>query len=110
MSILFDQAEELAIIILAELAEQAQPVEPQIKKQKGKNEGQPCFDELRIWLENNISNPYPSKDKIDEFVQSNDITEKQVRDWFGNARRRWSVFKGKKPRRLKKVNRSRMMF
>jgi len=111
MSILFDQVEELAIIILAELAQPAQPVqpvEPSIKKQKGKNEGAPCFDALKTWLKKHISNPYPSKDQINDFVLINDLTETQVKDWFANARRRWPVFK--KYNRVKKINRSRMMF
>ena len=114
MSIIFDQADELAIIILAELAQPAQPVqpvqpvEPPIKKQKGKNEGTPCFDALKTWLKNHISNPYPSKEQINDFVLTNDLTETQVKDWFANARRRWPVFK--KYNRVKKINRSRMMF
>ena len=63
---------------------------------------------VKTWLKKHISNPYPSKDQINDFVLINDLTETQVKDWFANARRRWPVFK--KYNRVKKINRSRMMF
>jgi hypothetical protein len=55
----------------------------------------PCFDELKKWLKCNLDDPYPTTDKIIWFIETSDLTETQVLNWFSNARRRWPELKGK---------------
>jgi len=54
----------------------------------------PCFDELKKWLKCNLADPYPTSDMITWFMETCDLTETQVLNWFSNARRRWPELKG----------------
>ena len=71
---------------------------------KKRKTSDPDFTELYEWLTVNLSNPYPSENQINIFLQTTDLTETQIRNWFSNARRRWPQLKGK-CRRIKKQNR-----
>ena len=44
---------------------------------------------LRSWIIINLLYPYPSSEKIDEFVQQTELTREQVNQWFVNYRRRY---------------------
>lgn len=55
----------------------------------------PCFDELKKWLKCNLRDPYPTTNQINWFIETSDLTERQILNWFGNARRRWPELKGK---------------
>ncbi|KAG5457534.1 MAG: homeobox KN domain-containing protein [Olpidium bornovanus] len=43
---------------------------------------------LKDWFFANLENPYPSKEERDRFAGQTGLTQKQVSEWFVNARRR----------------------
>ncbi|AYV77242.1 MAG: hypothetical protein Barrevirus22_8 [Barrevirus sp.] len=62
--------------------------EPVVKKLKGKREKIKNAGPLNEWFLSHLDYPYPNRAMRDELASRSGLTEKQVANWFGNARKR----------------------
>jgi hypothetical protein len=60
---------------------------------------------LLEWFNDHISHPYPTEEEKEEFSEKTGLTKKQIKDWFVNARMRYTPKEGRKkvtPKGIKK--------
>ena len=70
----------------------ANPVYTVVQKKSGHRTGMKNIDQskkevLAQWVADNGNNPYPSEDEKQKLADQCDLTEKQVSNWFTNARK-----------------------
>ncbi|PIA17512.1 hypothetical protein COEREDRAFT_41026 [Coemansia reversa NRRL 1564] len=58
------------------------------EKIHGKSYNENTNSVLRLWLEHNMANPYPSPQAKRELMRQTGLTKMQLKNWFCNIRRR----------------------
>lgn len=58
------------------------------EEQSPEKKTEPDFSICKEWLDKHLENPYPDNEQIRYFLDNSDLTYTQIKNWFGNVRRR----------------------